>query len=590
MALSTTLVLAAVPLLAWCLYTVAVKWRYRTRDGLVYAPRSLLFGTGKVIADLYRKRGDMRLHSDYIFYDLVKSMGHPPIVLADFRPFHYELAIISSHEIAEQISKTSKTFPYSVPKSPTMSKSSLSNYTASLTRSGQADVMPLVGRYSLLNAEDEIWKALRRTYNPGFAPTHLVTLLPRIVEKTNIFVSRLDELVRSGKPSALDELCVNLTFDIIGAVVMDVDLNAQLSITEQSALVRYYRQLIQSYTDTSGLVGVPGNPLMKWRRNKLTHHIDRELKTIILDKHAEVLAKASTPSNGSPALTKQNRPRSVLSLSLSDHPALSPLALQTTADTLKTFLFAGHDTTSILLQWAFYELSRTPRALRTLRAELLTVFGASATSTSIAAAFAGPGGDDAIKRLSYASAVIKETLRLYPPAGSARRVPPGTGFSVRMPDGGSACLDGFVLYNCHFLVQRDPAVYGASADDWLPERWLGDADTTRDDIAAAAAAAGQKGPGGLPPSAWRPFERGPRNCIGQELANLEARIILAVAAMRYDFVKVGAGELRKDGEGKPVLDAKGQYEVVSPMFNTRQVTAKPFDGMRMLVKFHENQV
>ncbi|KAF4540021.1 Cytochrome P450 [Lasiodiplodia theobromae] len=526
---------------------------------------------------------------DYIFYDLVKSMGHPPIVITDFRPFVYEIALITSHDVCEQITKSSKTFPYSVPKSPTM-----------------GDLLPLIGERSLLIAEDEIWKALRRTYNQGFAPTHLATLLPRIVEKTKLFVIRLDELAKSGKSSPMDGVCIDLTFDIIGAVVMDVDLNAQLDVSKQSALVRYYRELIHSYTDQTGLVGLPNNPFLTRRRKKLTRAIDEELKAIISSKHAEVIAKTGGQEpliNGNSQVPKNSRPRSVLALSLqaeSSTSPLSPLALQTTADTLKTFLFAGHDTTSILLQWAFYELSRTPRALASLRAELDAVFGASATSADIADALASPGGDDAIKKLAYTSAVIKETLRLYPPAGSARRVPDGAGFMVNVPSGDgsggtkSVCLDGFVLYNCHFIVQRDPAVFGPDADEWVPERWLGDVDTSRVDEIPEKSSSTNGGASSttkkVPPSAWRPFERGPRNCIGQELANLEARVILAVAARRYDFIKVGAGEVLKDKEGNPVLDdVKGRYEVVSPMFNTRQVTSKPFDGMTMVVKFHEQQ-
>lgn len=366
---------------------------------------------------------------------------------------------------------------------------------------------------------------------------------------------------------------------------MDVDLNAQLDISKQSALVRYYRELIHSYTDQSGLVGLPNNPFLTRRRKKLTRAIDEELKAIISSKYAEVIAKAGgqgSPINGDSQVPKNSRPRSVLALSLqaeSSTSPLSPLALQTTADTLKTFLFAGHDTTSILLQWAFYELSRTPRALASLRAELDAVFGTSATSADIADALASPGGDDAIKKLAYTSAVIKETLRLYPPAGSARRVPHGSGFMVNVPSGDgsdgtkSVCLDGFVLYNCHFIVQRDPAVFGPDADEWVPERWLGDVDTSRvDEIPEKSSSSGASSTTtttkNVPPSAWRPFERGPRNCIGQELANLEARVILAVAARRYDFIKVGAGEVLKDKEGNSVLDdVKGRYEVVSPMFN-----------------------
>ncbi|OJD37523.1 cytochrome p450 52a11 [Diplodia corticola] len=513
-------------------------------------------------------------------------MNHPPVVIADFRPFYWQIAIIASHDVCEQITKSSKTFPYSVPKSPTM-----------------GELLPLIGERSLLIAEDDTWKALRRTYNQGFAPTHLATLLPRIVEKTKLFLHRLDELAKSGTSSPMDNLCIDLTFDIIGAVVMDVDLNAQLNTSEQSALVRYYRQLISTYTDQSGLIGIPTNPFLTRRRKKLTKLIDDELKAIITSQHAEVIAAKDAdaePSNNN----RKNRPRSVLALSLqadyasptTSSSSLSALALQTTADTLKTFLFAGHDTTSVLLQWAFYELSRTPRALASLRAELASVFGPAATSGDIADALAAPAGDDALKKLAYTSAVIKETLRLYPPAGSARRAPPGAGLTVTVPDDDgettkSVCLDGFVLYSCHFLVQRDPAVYGPDADEWVPERWLGDVDTSRvDEIPESGGTPSKTTTNKVPPGAWRPFERGPRNCIGQELANLEARVILAVAARRYDFVKVGAGEVRKDADGRPVLDdVKGRYEVVSPMFNTRQVTAKPFDGMVMSVKFHEQQ-
>jgi cytochrome P450 len=70
------------------------------------------------------------------------------------------------------------------------------------------------------------------------------------------------------------------------------------------------------------------------------------------------------------------------------------------------------------------------------------------------------------------------------------------------------------------MIQRDPDVYGDTADDFVPERWLDDAASE------------------IPASAWRAFERGPRNCIGQELAGLESRVVVALVARRYDFVKV----------------------------------------------------
>ena len=133
-----------------------------------------------------------------------------------------------------------------------------------------------------------------------------------------------------------------------------------------------------------------------------------------------------------------------------------------------------------------------------------------------------------LDRLAYTTQAIKETLRLHPPAATARYVPPGTGFTVRTPAGEDRCLDGLIIYNCEGLIQRDPSVYGETANDFVPERWLGDAS------------------GHVPAAAWRPFERGPRGCIGQEFAMIEIRIIIAAVAHRFDLNKVGLGELALD--------------------------------------------
>lgn len=123
--------------------------------------------------------------------------------------------------------------------------------------------------------------------------------------------------------------------------------------------------------------------------------------------------------------------------------------------------------------------------------------------------------------MTYGSAVIKETLRLWPPAGTARLTTPGTGIRITSPTGKEYPLEGVHVYNCAIIIQRDPEVYGDSANDFVPERWLrGDS---------------------IPAGAWRPFERGPRNCIGQELALLEAKVVLALVSRRFDFTKVREG-------------------------------------------------
>src|ERR1700761_4435977 len=98
---------------------------------------------------------------DYTFMAMQKAIGNPPIVIFDMRPFFWPICVIYSHNVAEQIAKPSKTFRYSVFKSPTVKA-----------------LLPVIGPTSIIRAEGEVWKRLRKRFNPGFAPAHLVTLLP----------------------------------------------------------------------------------------------------------------------------------------------------------------------------------------------------------------------------------------------------------------------------------------------------------------------------------------------------------------------------------------------------------------------------
>lgn len=66
------------------------------------------------------------------------------------------------------------------------------------------------------NYQGEEWKRLRKRFNPGFAPGHLFSLLPCILDKTSVFMENLDGYAKTGEEFHLNELCVNLTFDIIG--------------------------------------------------------------------------------------------------------------------------------------------------------------------------------------------------------------------------------------------------------------------------------------------------------------------------------------------------------------------------------------
>lgn len=529
--LGTALALAV----AYAVHTLR-KWRWMRFEQYAGIPQpgppSFVWGHLKLLHG-WIQRGDPRRHLNIVLAEVAKDKGHPPVMMLDLRPLDNALLVVCHHEVAEQVSRASARWASSTPKSPTLE-----------------GIWPLIGRASILTEEGDRWKRQRKRLSPGFAPAHLLTLLPVVLDKTRFFLGHLDRFAASGEAFCLEDYAVNLTFDIIGDVTMGRDFRAQVP-GERDDLLQAFIAISQLYKrrENSG----PRLPGANWRteraKARLAGRIEVLMKDVIREEHARVVAGGG--GGGS---------RSVLALSLQGQE-LTPELLQQTSDNLRLFLFAGHDTTSILLQWALYELSRSPRQRAALAAELDALFGPDPDPEAVRARLLAPGGPELLGKMPYVSAVIKETLRLYPPAGTARMSPPGTGFQLHLPGGQpqSICPDGLVIWINPSLVQRNPAVWGETADEFVPERWLGghadgdggDSDNNDNNDNNTSST--------IPAGAWRPFERGPRHCIGQELAIIEVKVILALVARKYDFVKTGLGELELDAAGRPVLDDKGRY-------------------------------
>ncbi|KAK6214427.1 hypothetical protein LQW54_004334 [Pestalotiopsis sp. IQ-011] len=523
------------------LYSTLHYRRFRQNAHIPHLPSSLLWGH-LLTFDRLTKQGATDRHPDAIFAEMHQALGKPPIMLVDNWPIVPPMVIVASHEVAEQVSKPSNHFPlYSAPKSPSVDR-----------------IVDLIGQNSILFKQNERWKAVRKRFNPGFAPQHLMTLLPVIVEKATQYLEIIDLFARTGKAFSLDQVTTNVTFDIIGAVTMDEDMRAQsLDPAHQGELICMFKELIKTYLDDKLQLPWWLMPRVHFRRRQLGKRISAQLK-IIVQRNFDKMHGEALP------VEPQNKSRSVLALSLQDVESLTPEIMEETCDQLKTFLFAGHDSTSSTISWSIYELFRTPHALQAVRDELDRLFGSTGDQDMAATRkrLLAPGGDEIVHQMTYISAVIKETLRLHPPAGSIRMSKPKTGFVVSTTQG-NYNLDGNWIYLNHSIIQRDRAVYGETTDTFVPERWLQSEHP--------------------PASAWRPFERGPRSCIGLELANIEARIIVCLLVRHFDFVKVGLGETDLDQNGQPVIEDTRQLKVKSDMYSTIQISGKPVDGMMMRV-------
>lgn len=173
-----------------------------------------------------------------------------------------------------------------------------------------------------------------------------------------------------------------------------MDLNAQIP-GQQSKVLTTYRELSKAYVKRD----LSKHWLRRWFSEnertirRLDGTLDEILKDCIQEEHARIIRGDATTS----------RSRSVAALSLNGIQKLSPEVLQQTSDTCRGFLFAGNDTTSILMQWMFYEVTKRPASLKTLRDELDDVLGPNPDPFAIASKLSSAGNGELLGRLKCKS-------------------------------------------------------------------------------------------------------------------------------------------------------------------------------------------
>ena len=166
-------------------------------------------------------------------------------------------------------------------------------------------------------------------------------------------------------------------------------------------------------------------------------------------------------------------------------------------DEMMTFLLAGHETTAVALSWTWYLLARHPSVLESLRAEVPSALGGRT-----------PAPDD-VPRLRYARMVVEEAMRLYPPVWGFFRQALG-------PDtlGEHTVPKGAVIFISPYVTHRHPRFWD-DPERFDPERFTPERARER------------------PRFAYVPFSGGPRLCIGNEFALMEAQLAVAMTVQRY---------------------------------------------------------
>jgi cytochrome P450 len=241
------------------------------------------------------------------------------------------------------------------------------------------------------------------------------------------------------------------------------------------------------------------------------------------------------------------------------------------ANQIRLFIFAGNDSTASSIVYTFHCLFNHPNVLTKLRQEHDDVFGTTTNAADML-----KENPALINKCSYTLAVIKETLRLYPPASSLRRG--SENVSINDLNGKAYPTKNLGATIMHHFVHTNPRFW-PRPKEFLPERWTVDPDHE------------------LYPSmntgAYRPFEHGPRNCIGQTLVYNEMRIALILTARKFDvapaYEEWDALQLSQEGVlkklarhvglvGNPVKTVAGERA-----YQTIKAGAHPADGYPCLV-------
>ena len=326
----------------------------------------------------------------------------------------------------------------------------------------------------LLTSEGDFWLRQRRLAQPAFHRARIAAYAGTMVEYTE----RLLQDWRHGEERDAHQEMMRLTLQIVGKTLFDADVERDAQDVGKSLEL-----LLEIGADFRRAIFVP-----EWlptpsnlRVRRAVRQIENILYRIIAERRASghdsgdllSMLLAAQDEDGSRMTDKQLRDETI------------------------TLFLAGHETTANTMAWTWWLLAQNPAVEAKLHAELDAVLAGRAPSL------------EDLPKLTYAGHVITESMRLYPPAWGMARL------AIEEHEiAGYPVKKGMGVAFSQWVVHRDPRWYESPAE-FRPERWQGDLLKR------------------LPRFAYFPFGGGPRQCIGNSFALMEATLILATVAQKF---------------------------------------------------------
>lgn len=330
----------------------------------------------------------------------------------------------------------------------------------------------------LLTSEGDFWRRQRRIAQPAFHRRRIAAFADTMVVFTEQMLEHWANAAALGRTIDLAAEMNTLTLRIVAKTLLGTEMGP---IAEQVAdAVTAINVFVNKAT--TGIF----ERYLPTRDHLRAREAVRTLDRIVFDLIAERRARTEA-SDDLLAMLMEAR----------DEETGEGMSDRQLRDEVLTMFLAGHETTSNALAWTFYLLSTHPGIQRRLGAELDEVTGGRS-----------PTLDD-LPRLPYLARVVKESMRLYPPAWTLER-------RAREPDeiDGYRIPAGTLVLISAWVTHRHPK-YWPNPEGFDPDRFSPEAEKAR------------------PRYAYFPFGGGPRQCIGNNFAMMESQLILATILPRF---------------------------------------------------------
>ncbi|KAG9447967.1 hypothetical protein H6P81_014095 [Aristolochia fimbriata] len=346
--------------------------------------------------------------------------------------------------------------------------------------------------------EGDQWFHRRRLMNTAFLMEKLKLMVLAFSTSATEMIKKWERLAG---PSGRCELDVWPELQIFSSDVISRTAFGS-SYEEGQRIFELQKEQVRLVLEAASSVYIPGFRFVPTKKNRQRNYLDKEIKRMLRN----IINKKDTAMNKGGSTDD-----SLLGLLLSscyneennenENGEKKGLSIEDVIEECKLFYFAGQETTAVLLTWTMILLSMNPTWQEDARKEVMELCGKERPNF------------ESINRLKTVTMILYEVLRLYPAViGLFRYSPEGINL------GGISFPAGVEFFLPTVMIHHDPECWGEDAKQFNPGRFS-------DGISKASKSQ----------NVFFPFGWGPRICLGQNFAMIEAKMALAMILQNFSF-------------------------------------------------------